>query len=136
MTDSDRYSPDDYNAEQIDEGVVEHQGTDKEKRVAGKRNRKHPRKRLGRGTAAARAKRTDSDQDIQKAGADCTAKPVRAKSVCAKTETKTPTKKPVAEKATAEKPSRKQPRKRRQTAPPQTAPPQTALVKLSSPIFQ
>ncbi len=29
MTNSDRYSPDDYNADQIDEGVVEHQGTDK-----------------------------------------------------------------------------------------------------------
>ena len=135
MTDSDRYSPDDYNADQIDEGVVEHQGTDKEKRVAGKRNRKHPRKRLGRGTAA-RAERMDNDQDKQKAGADATAKAARTKSFRAKTETKTPTKKPVAEKATAEKPSRiqpsrKQPRKRRQIAPPQTA-----LVKLSSPIFQ
>ena len=40
MTNSDRYSPDDYNADQIDEGVVEHQGTDKEKRVAGKRKPK------------------------------------------------------------------------------------------------
>uniref|UniRef100_UPI003F6A14CD hypothetical protein n=1 Tax=Candidatus Puniceispirillum sp. TaxID=2026719 RepID=UPI003F6A14CD len=34
MTNSDRYSPDDYNADQIDEDIVEHQGTDKTKRVA------------------------------------------------------------------------------------------------------
>ena len=108
MTNSDRYSPDDYNADQIDEDVVEHQGTDKTKRVAGKRKPKTSPKATRAGTAAARAKRTDSDQDKQKAGADATAKSVRAKSVRAKTKTAT-AKTATAKTATAKKPNAKKP---------------------------
>lgn len=76
MTNSDRYSPDDYNADQIDEDAVEQQGTvkaksGKAKPLAGKRKSPEAGKRKSKastsgpkpGTVATRAKRTDSDQD-------------------------------------------------------------------------
>ena len=76
MTNSDRYSPDDYNADQIDEDIVDQQGTVKAKTkktkigtkpVAGKRKSPTAAKRKPKasssGTVAARLKRTDSDTD-------------------------------------------------------------------------
>lgn len=98
MTNSDRYSPDDYNAEQIDEDtVVEHQGTVKaksKKAKSGTMSKKRGKtksvadKRKPKvsppGTAVARAKRTDSDQNKQTAGAKATVNSVSAKKPTAK----------------------------------------------------
>ena len=76
MTNSDRYSPDHYNVDQIDEDIVDQQGTVKAKTkktkmgtkpVAGKRKSptapKRKPKASSSGTVAARLKRTDSDTD-------------------------------------------------------------------------
>lgn len=115
MTNSDRYSPDDYNADQIDEDIVDQQGTVKagakkpkagSKPEAGKRKSPNAAKRKPKasssGTVAARARRMDSDtdskQDRQKAGANTT-----AKSVQAKTAAKKPTVKKTAVKKAAKK---------------------------------
>ena len=98
MTNSDRYSPDDYNAEQIDEDtVVEHQGTVKakyKKAKSGTMSKKRGKtksvadKRKPKvsppGIAVARAKRTDSNQNKQTAGAKATVNSVSAKKPTAK----------------------------------------------------
>ena len=124
MTNSDRYSPDDYNVDQIDEDIVDQQGTGKAKAkktkagtkpVAGKRKlptaAKRKPKASSSGTVAARLKRTDSEtdskQDRQKAGANTTAKSVKAKTAAKKPAVKKPVVKKPGVKVTAQKTAKK-----------------------------
>lgn len=80
MTNSDRYSPDDYNADQIDEDAIEQQGAVKTKAGTKRDTDKRKVSTSGPkpGTVATRAKRTDSDQDGKKVGAKATAKSASA----------------------------------------------------------